>query len=461
MAEYRSDQGTLVPTLFLGLGGTGSRIVDRIAERAALLPNWQSQLRPLTHFVSVDTNELDQHKLKAVPPGNRLNIAAFDKSRVIEHYRRSDDRQALQWLDRGYEPRAGIKPGAGQIRVESRLGFYYRSVEIRQRLMQLVSESLADGITWRQDSPPKFNVYLFSTLAGGTGSGSFLSMAYLVHEVVTARRWQPRVIGNLLLSTLLVDVVGPELHPDIHANTYAALKELEHLTKLDYPEIKREGRTSEPFVYRRDENQRHVMEVESRPFFLTFLHDRPPHLSLEDPQAAIADAAFLQVFTPLIDNLAGELDNYEKHLEGLTRFPGSLRDVGHGYSKNYGVFGAAALVLPAHDLLEYCALRFAGQALRAQITFGVDRAAPDDDRARALAKLAVDYSDPKFLAMSDEGREAAIHAAFVASVRELARQDERDELPDGFWRRLVDKIDLGEITGRDEKGEVERGESLV
>ena len=76
--EYRSDQGTIIPTMFLGMGGTGSRIVDRIASRAARLPNWESQLRPLTHFVSVDTNELDQHKLAHIPPGNRLNIAAFD-----------------------------------------------------------------------------------------------------------------------------------------------------------------------------------------------------------------------------------------------------------------------------------------------------------------------------------------------------------------------------------------------
>ena len=58
-------------------GGVGSRIVDRIAGRSALLPNWESQLRPLTSFVSIDTNELDQHKLRNIPEGNRLNIGLF------------------------------------------------------------------------------------------------------------------------------------------------------------------------------------------------------------------------------------------------------------------------------------------------------------------------------------------------------------------------------------------------
>jgi len=459
--EYRSDQGTIIPTMFLGMGGTGSRIVDRIASRAARLPNWESQLRPLTHFVSVDTNELDQHKLAHIPPGNRLNIAAFDKARVIDGFRRSKDEQALQWLDRGYQPRPGFKPGAGQIRVESRLGFFYHSPEIRERLRQLVQESLRPGVTWRQSVPPKFNVYLICTLAGGTGSGSFLPMAYLIQSVISEFNWQPRVIGNFLLSTLMLDKNAPELHPDIHANTYAALKELEHLTKLDYPQVKREGRTSEPFVYCRDANSQGITHVATRPFFLSFLFDRPAHVAVPDVEAAVADAAYLQVFTPIIDNLAGELDNYEKNLEGLTSFPGDLKAVGQGYTKNFGAFGAVGMVLPGSDLLEYAARRFAAQAIRSQITFGVDPSGGSDDRAVALARLAVDYSDPKFLHMGDEGRERAINQAFVESVKEMARQDARQELIEGFWYQLVESIDEGRVTGTTEKGEAQRGESIL
>ncbi|MBV9495775.1 MAG: hypothetical protein JOZ54_16125, partial [Acidobacteria bacterium] len=396
-----------------------------------------------------------------VPEGNRLNIAAFDKAKAIEHFRRSKDEQAMQWLDPGYQPRPGFKPGAGQIRVESRLGFFYHSLEIRQRLKELVTESLRPNITWRQQSPPKFHVYLFCTLAGGTGSGSFLSAAYLVDAILREQNWQPRIVANLLLSTLMLEKVGPELHPDIHANTYAALKELEHLTKLDYAQVKREGRTHDQFVYCRDENNHAVQVVRSRPAFLSFIFDRPPHLGLPDAEAAIADAAFLQVFTPIIDNLAGELDNYEKNLEELTYFPGDLKNLGQGYTKNFGAFGAAALVLPGHELLEYCSARFAAQAIRSQITFSVDPTNPADDRARALAKLAVDYSDPKFLNMSDEGRERAIHQSFVASVQEMARQDKSQDLLEGFWFRMVESIDEGRQTGVDEKGEPVRGESLT
>jgi len=459
---YRTDQGTVIPSLFVGLGGVGSQIVDRIAARAAGLPNWETQLKPLTTFVCIDTNEHDQHSLKLIPQANRLNIAAFDKAKVVENLRRSRDAQTEVWLDRGYQPRAGFNPGAGQIRLESRLGFFYHSPTIKQRFVDLVTDLLRPGVTWRQKEPPKLNVYLYCTLAGGTGSGSFLSAAYLIDEVIRAQQWQPRLIANLLLSTLLTDDVGPELHPDIHANTYAALKELEHLTKLDYDQVKQAGRTSEPFVYLRNETGREPTRVDHRPFFLTFILDRAPHLGLRHPWEAIADAAFLQVFTPIIDKLAGELDNYEKNLEGLTRFPGALRDLGEGYTKNFGAYGAAALVLPGEDLTDYCALRFAAQAVRSQITFGLDQSGATDDRARALAKLAVDYTDAKFQRMSDAGREQVINAAFVASVQELARQDANEELRDGYWYQLVESVDRGPaVAGPAAGGEETRGETLM
>jgi hypothetical protein len=459
--EFRSGQDSIVPTLFIGIGGVGSRIVDRIAARAARLPNWESQLRPLTSFVSIDTNEIDQHRLRQIPASNRLNIAAFDRTKALENFRRSQDEQALQWLDSAYQPRRDKTPGAGQIRLESRLGFFFHSLEIRQRLREVVLDTLKPNITWRQSAQAKYNIYLYCTLAGGTGSGSFLSVAYLVDALVREQNWTPRVIANFLLSTLMLDKVGPELHPGIHANAYAALKELEHLTKLDYKQVRDEGRTSEEFVYCRDENRREVPRVTGRPCFLSFILDRPPHLALPDAEAVIADAGYLQVFTPIIGNLAGELDNYEKEMAELTHFPGDFRNLGQGFTKNNGAFGAAVLVLPGHDLLEYSALLFAAQAIRGQITFGVDKSDPADDRARALARLAVDYADPKFLHMSDDGRERAINLSFVASVQEMAREDESQGLTAGFWYQLVEAADDGRTTGVDDKGEPVHDESIT
>ena len=90
---FRSAQGTIIPTIFIGLGGTGSRIIDRIAYRAEKLPNWEEQIGPLTQFVAIDTNKLDQNRLLHVPPGNRILIGGFDKVAVINGYREAKNRQ--------------------------------------------------------------------------------------------------------------------------------------------------------------------------------------------------------------------------------------------------------------------------------------------------------------------------------------------------------------------------------
>jgi hypothetical protein len=461
MAEsFRSAQGTIVPKIFIGMGGSGSRVVDRIAALASRLPNWDAQLRPLTAFLSVDTNRLDQNKLQCIPAGNQLLIGAFDKPTIIDGYRRNNNQQALHWLDKAYQPRKGRTPGAGQIRVESRLGFFHQSPIIRKRLTEIVDSVLEAGITWRQTGD--IYVYLFSTLAGGTGSGSFLSMAYLMDDVIrNAGDWQPRIISNLMLSTLLIDVVGKDLHSGIHANTYAALKELEHLTKLNYKQVRDEGRTRESFAYWFDESADQPPAVEKPPFFLSLIFDRPANFALGPYETTIGDASFLQLFTPNIDYMASALDNYEKNLADLTQFPGDLRNVGLGYTKNFGCMGACALTLPGGDLLEYCSLRFAAEAVRSQITFGVDARQGDDDRARALAKIAINYADPKFLSMGDEGRHRAINKAFLDSVREMARQDAVQELKEGFWFQLVESVDEGRIAGNDAKGEVLRNESTL
>src|SRR3974390_30538 len=95
-------QASIVPSMFIGLGGTGSRIVDRIATRAYALPYWDSHLKSLTQFVCIDTNPKGLPILRKVPPTNRILISAFNKQRAVENYRDSNNKKALQWLDRNY-----------------------------------------------------------------------------------------------------------------------------------------------------------------------------------------------------------------------------------------------------------------------------------------------------------------------------------------------------------------------
>ena len=51
------------PTLFVGLGGHGGKIVNLLAKKLKRHPHWE-RIEPMTHFVAIDTNkdDLDKHE---------------------------------------------------------------------------------------------------------------------------------------------------------------------------------------------------------------------------------------------------------------------------------------------------------------------------------------------------------------------------------------------------------------
>jgi hypothetical protein len=135
----------------------------------------------------------------------------------------------------------------------------------------------------------------------------------------------------------------------------------------------------------------------------------------------------------------------------LTHFPGENRNVGQGYTKNFGAFGTAALVLPAAELLEYCALRFAGEALRRQITFGTG-ADSSDQRERALDRLKINYDDAAFRNLDESARHERINDSFLSCVQTLAKFDSDAGMKDGYWNRMVEAVDRGQLKHGDAGG---------
>lgn len=399
------DGSKFKPTLFVGLGGHGGKIVNLLARKLKRHSHW-SRIESMTHFVTIDTNKDDLDKLEHVPVECRFLASSFPRQAYIRRKRglaeTQEDKLVTQWTGTSYQFRDTQGAGAGQIRMESRLGLYYNLEEdragIRRKIDQLLQQSTRIGNPWRDNDDRVVRVMIYASVAGGTGSGGFLPISYLLRQMVVDQGWgRASVEAVLTLPTAFLEKVKPELHEDILSNGYAALKETEYLTRqLGYePGVKEIEFHFDPGTRNPDRTK-----VVGRPFDIAYVVDRPTQVSIDRYEHAIADASYLQIFSPILGVQKGEYDNYEKRQKSLANGE---------FSVHWGAFGSSILHFPRRDVIRYASLRYVARALREYLCFGGDN--PD---------FRVPYGDPAFERLSDDEKAKRIDDAFVRYVDYMA-----------------------------------------
>ena len=413
------------PFVFVGLGGSGNRVVNRVARKLKNHP-FYDRIRDLVHFVAIDTNKHDLNRNAFIPEQNRFLISSFDRSTYVERKRGrfelDEDKLVTQWIPDWYSFRDSAGAGAGQIRVESRVGLHYNLENDRagiiKKFRRILDDATKPDVPWREDRDQVVNILLYGSAAGGTGSGAFVPIAYLLRQLVREHGWgRAKVIGNLMLPSLFYRVVEQVLQRDINANAYAALKEIEHLTRLGYP-----GR-QESEVFQYNPLSRRLTTVRERPFALLYLVDKPAELTVEQHYDALADASFLQVFSPFLGQQEGEYDNYEKHQKQLA--------LGH-FTVHYGSYGAAVLHFPRQDLLAYSRRRYVARAFDKYLNFG------DDPR------FAVDWDDKRFQLMNEKEQNKIIDSKYSQWIAHKADLERDEQLPGVFTAIHDQKNQKGE-----------------
>jgi len=387
---YAQPVGAVFPTFFVGVGGCGCQIVQRIKEMLASRED-KDRYSKLVQFVGIDT---DQDDLKELDLGYKFLISDFPKGEFValktgREYR-DPDPFFCQWWPDWYATRPDSTKGAGQIRLESRLSLYYQLEADRGGLIEQFNEAIVRSKDhdnpFRQVRPPLAYCHIFGSVAGGTGSGGFLTLAYLFRELLNGHRLQPVMVGHFLLPTLFYRKVRPRLHEDIRSNGYAALKEIEWFMTLGYnnnPRMQRGDITraqEDRLAFNYNPNakpERGNQSVSLPPFDLVNIIDEPGDFSLAEPKdiyPAIAGVAYVQLFSPILGERESEEDNYYKKIKHLE----------NGFSLNYGSYGLSMLVLPDRDILNYCELEMAEGLLGALAGGG------QGDRAKMLDEFVVE-----------------------------------------------------------------------
>lgn len=228
--------GVYPRTIFVGLGGTGSKsllnlrrmILERFGKVYAL---------PCIAYLSVDTDitsvapSAEEQKKK--DPFEELvrfkenervdvkcNIASFTGRNLVRHPHIQDWWDPSNFVDSNFN----LEKGAGQIRPLARLVFFANHAKLVQKLRDAYQEVTKAGEdSDRVDTDQPVRVVVIAGWAGGTGSGIFLDFGALIKQSLPGG---VSLEGFFALPGVFEKV--EKAYAKAAANGFAALREVNH-----------------------------------------------------------------------------------------------------------------------------------------------------------------------------------------------------------------------------------------
>ena len=219
--------------LFIGIGGTGDKILTRLKDRARATLG--EEIPDTLQFRLLDTESEEKRKqsgarlgsedsalgiagneyiqLKDIPPGRFRELTGElagrpEKNPVLSGW---------YWADKfnTHLPKAdfNLTDGAGQHRQIARMGSFLN----KDSVMNMLDAAMNKCIQGKGTLP----IWIVGSVAGGTGAGLFMDVALMAYDTLAKKGIQNRIIGVAVLP----DAFG-ELGID-GTRAYAALRELE------------------------------------------------------------------------------------------------------------------------------------------------------------------------------------------------------------------------------------------
>lgn len=235
------------PTVFIGLGGTGKEILLRL--RMKFYERYGVVGYPCMSYLWIDTDMQNLNvDRKAMDPvlqrvlfrgeGETVDIQVPDATNFL------NNPGTFPWISEWLPPAVfqtglRIQDGAGQVRAKGRFGFFWKFQNVKASLRQAIDrvqvpQAKTDTARFSDEHELNLrlddnwdtvvNFFVVCSLAGGTGSGTFIDLAFLLRKIAEEQSFKPDITGLLFLSSLFT--TDPEDRRS--ANSYAALKELEY-----------------------------------------------------------------------------------------------------------------------------------------------------------------------------------------------------------------------------------------
>ncbi|MTF39880.1 tubulin-like doman-containing protein [Cyanobacterium aponinum] len=233
-------------TICIGLGGTGKEILMQI-RRLIVDRHGKLENLPIVSFVHIDTNQ-NEHKTTGLKTGDthrgenllfkpsEVVMATMNRQQInelsntLQETQKNQQTSPFDHIAKWFHPKLcknlqSIENGAGAVRSVGRLGFFHNHNQIRTIIENADNRTNGYSETLMRRNiavEQGLNIIVVGSLCGGTGSGTFIDMAY------TLRKMYHNQVSTDFIGYF---IISPELYGnnDISkANTYAALKELDY-----------------------------------------------------------------------------------------------------------------------------------------------------------------------------------------------------------------------------------------
>ena len=350
-----SDETMNFPkSLIIGLGGIGSEIVAKVYQRFINCNPTENE-RNIVGFICFDTDSQDIESRRKIMPKEFVVKTSAEKNVTVGGYLDliKDKSAVEEWFDITHRHllELTLNDGAGQIRMASRLALSLAIEEGKLDIIRNVINRILK-VQAGQIGGNDIRVHIVSSMAGGTGAGSFMQVSYLVKEILKSNGLErPRITGYFLLADVLCQDPSTQFDEqkkeNTRANCYASIKELNGIYNYE----KTTNSFNIDFEYRffTDEEQgRSLPDFE--PFEVSYLYDYEDanggnRGKKENYYDQMEDYLYLNLFSPIGAKTRSAAVN------------DILANIKSGGLDRYASTGVSKIEYPVNDIFNYFSIQ--------------------------------------------------------------------------------------------------------
>ncbi|GBF76666.1 hypothetical protein PA598K_05149 [Paenibacillus sp. 598K] len=376
------------PILIIGLGGTGIDALLRLKyqiNRRFKLPEDPVSRRKMekpnnVEFLAFETNEQDRNKRYkgiGLDPINEFVLLSNAEVGGLLQNRSILEPYITEWLSPELSITDGMNGAAG-VRQAGRLLLFTKINQVVQSIDKKI-KTLSVGTN------KKLMVFLLTGLSGGTGSGTFLDIAYIVRGIIerdhgSAGIDRVNTLGYLFTPdiNLANKSLSEHTREYIRKNGYAALKELDYWMNVD----SRGDRFRQQYG--------NILTVNSPlpPFNLCHL------ISATNAEGKLLENAYDYCMNVTAENITNFMASEDKQSgeefaihDYISNIRTNIAQMNKLYPANYdyNIIGASSAVLPIEEMTTYLAYR-----LFAKMDTMFDKAPNQEDVEKFARKLGID-----------------------------------------------------------------------